>query len=308
MENDKTKNNVVASSILICKTANEWLAEAKDLPPIAPLFAPLWYEGETCFFFGKTGIGKTAYAMQIGAEISKTQPVLYCDFELSERQLFKRYQNNGEPIKFSDMFYRIELKTDEIISEKKIFDEIKTQAIAIESKVLIIDNITWLLQEGQEAKNAIRFMRAVSLLKKKLSMSILIIAHTPKRDKQFPIEINDMAGSMALQNFIDSSFAIGESSIGNDLRYIKQTKCRSDEVKLHENNVKVVKLRKDDSGYLGYEFVCYDKESNHLKIQYELNTKEEEVGKLKEIDMSYREIGKKLGISHTQARRLHLKK
>jgi hypothetical protein len=59
-------------------------------------------------------------------------------------------------------------------------------------------------------------------LKNKHNLSILILAHTPKRNFTNPLSNNDLQGSKMLANFIDSSIAIGKSYLNEDLRYIKQ--------------------------------------------------------------------------------------
>ena len=64
-------------------------------------------------------------------------------------------------------------------------------------------------------------------LKKKYNLSILILAHTPKRNYTQPITQNDLGGSKMLMNFCDSSFTIGKSMLGDNIRYIKQIKQRN---------------------------------------------------------------------------------
>lgn len=49
-------------------------------------------------------------------------------------------------------------------------------------------------------------------LKKRYGLSILVLAHTPKRSMECPITSNDLAGSKRLYNFFDSVFAIGKSA------------------------------------------------------------------------------------------------
>ena len=49
-------------------------------------------------------------------------------------------------------------------------------------------------------------------LKSKYGLSILVLAHTPKRDSGKPLGRNDLQGSKMIINFCDSAFAIGESA------------------------------------------------------------------------------------------------
>ena len=63
-------------------------------------------------------------------------------------------------------------------------------------------------------------------IKNKYGLSLLILAHTPKRDATKGITKNDLSGSKMLMNFCDSAFAIGESFQKNGLRYLKQIKVQ----------------------------------------------------------------------------------
>lgn len=96
---------------------------------------------------------------------------------------------------------------------------------------MVIDNLTYLRNETERAKNALPLMKHLKALKNKFDLSILVLAHTPKRDMTKPITRNDLQGSKMLINFCDSSFAIGESSKDKSLRYLKQIKVRNSEFK-----------------------------------------------------------------------------
>jgi hypothetical protein len=79
------------------------------------LFSEFWYEQELCILFADTNVGKTILAVQIADSISRgcpipgfkleaqKQKVIYCDFELNDKQFQGRYSRNyGEPYVFSD--------------------------------------------------------------------------------------------------------------------------------------------------------------------------------------------------------------
>ena len=55
-------------------------------------------------------------------------------------------------------------------------------------------------------------------------LSILVLAHTPKRPFARPLTVNDLAGSKQLSNFTDTMFAIGDSIQGSNIRYLKTKK------------------------------------------------------------------------------------
>jgi hypothetical protein len=65
-------------------------------------------------------------------------------------------------------------------------------------------------------------MKYLKGLQRTHSLSILILAHTPKIAESTPITQNDMAGSKHLMNFVDSAFALGQSHKNGRLRYLKQ--------------------------------------------------------------------------------------
>ena len=68
---------------------------------------------------------------------------------------------------------------------------------------------------------------ALKAIKEDLGISILVLAHTPKRTIARPLTENDLAGSKNLANFADNLFAIGRSPHGPDIRYIKPIKIRN---------------------------------------------------------------------------------
>jgi hypothetical protein len=111
-------------------------------------------------------------------------------------------------------------------------------------------------------------MKHLKALKNKYGLSILALAHTPKRDLSKPITRNDLQGSKMLINFCDSAFAIGESSNDKNIRYLKQIKARSTEQIYDAENVCVCQIVKP-ANFLGFEFLNFGTEREHLKQQSE---------------------------------------
>lgn len=170
---------------------------------------------------------------------------------------------------------------------------------------MIIDNLTYLKNETEKAKDALPLMKHLKALKAKYNLSILALAHTPKRDLSKPINRNDLQGSKMLINFTDSCFAIGESHSDKHLRYLKQIKARNTEILFDTENVVLCQITKPDN-FLAFEFIGYSVESEHLKIvsENDNNVLAAKVLELKQQGKSYREIGFELGISHMKAKRL----
>ncbi len=107
------------------KTANQFINEAKSRPKPSKLFGQLWWEHEICILFADSNVGKSILAVQIADGISQgrnvigldveteSQVVLYCDFELSDKQFELRYINdNGKHYNFSDKLLRLEINPD----------------------------------------------------------------------------------------------------------------------------------------------------------------------------------------------------
>jgi hypothetical protein len=311
------------NGLFTIKTATAWIEQAKTKPIPKMLFSEFWFEGELCILFSDTNLGKSILAVQIGNSISKgeqirgfkleipKQPILYFDFELSEKQFENRYSFNFEQhYDFDENFKRVEINPDALIPDDQSFEdylnnELEISIINLGTKILIIDNITYLRNENEKAKDALPLMKHLKLLKIKYNLSILVLAHTPKRDLAKPITRNDISGSKMLINFCDSSFAIGESYIDKNLRYLKQIKQRNTEQIYDAENVCICQIDKA-LNFLQFEFVNSGKESEHLK-QHSDKDKEglnERVCELKQKGRSFREIGAEIGISHQTAKRI----
>ena len=301
------------------KPMNEWIEEAKNRPIPNMLFSELWYENETCILFADTNLGKSILALQISNSISKgisivgfknevqPQKVLYFDFELSDKQVENRYSKNySDHYAFNDNLVRVEINPDQEIPAKfKDFEEflcssLEAEIIETHAKIIVIDNLTYLKNDTEKAKEALPLMKFLNSIKKKHGLSILVLAHTPKRDSSKPLSKNDLSGSKMLINFCDSCFAIGESIQRNGLRYIKQIKQRNTELIYDTENVIICTIEKQ-TNFLEFVFDSHDNEMEHLKPR---NNSEQvsEIIKLKNQGLSNVEIGTQLGISEGTVR------
>lgn len=306
--------------ILKSKPVNKWIEEAKNQPVPKMLLGELWYENELCILFADTNLGKSILSVQIGNSISKgqqirgfqleapKQKVLYFDFELSAKQFEVRYstkESNGELSNhylFDEDFIRIEINSNAEIPnvsfEEAINNSIEEVVIRTGAKILIIDNITYLRSATENAKDALPLMKHLKDLQRKHKLSILILAHTPKRDLSIPITRNDLQGSKMLVNFTDSSFCIGESFKDKRIRYIKQIKARNTEIVYDSENVITTQITKE-SNFLQFEFLNFGTEKEHLK-QLSEQDRESNIEKVKQMisqGISQRKISAELGIS-----------
>jgi hypothetical protein len=312
-----------SKGLFTVKPASRWIEQAQNRPIPKMLFGEFWFEGELCILFADTNLGKSILAVQIGNSISRgeqigifklqtlKQPILYFDFELSEKQFENRYSINFEKhYSWDKNFERAEINPDAPIPDNQSFEDylnysLERSITETGAKVLIIDNLTYLKNETEKAKDALPLMKHLKSLKNKYGLSILALAHTPKRDLSKPITRNDLQGSKMLINFCDSSFAIGESHSDKSLRYLKQIKQRNTEQIYDAENVCVCQICKP-SNFLQFEFINFGTEQEHLK-QHTEKEKENLSEKVKELDLqgrSLREIGAELGISHMKVSRI----
>ncbi len=269
------------NNLLLVRSVNQCINDAKRRPIPKMLFSEFWHEEELCILFADTNLGKSILAVQIANSISngeairgfkleaKKQVVMYFDFEMSDKQFEKCYSiNYANHYIFDNNFLRIEINpdcTDFNDFEKALFEAIENNIVLYDAKILIIDNLTYLKTQATEtAKEALPLMKRLKELKIKHNLSILALAHTPKRNLIYPITKNDLAGSKHLSNFADSIFAIGESCKDKSLRYLKQLKARATEVVYDSENIIVTEISQPYN-FLAFEFVDFSNEREHLK-------------------------------------------
>jgi RecA-family ATPase len=311
----KAKEIKEKKGLFLIKETNIWVNGAKKRPIPNMLFSEFWYEGELCILFADTGLGKSILAVQIANSIASGQPipgfklnaekqkVLYFDFELSDKQFENRYSENYKNhYIFPEIFLRAEIDPEADFVEGKfeeyLFSSLEDSIKDTQCKVLIIDNITYLKNETEKAKDALPLMKLLQALTKKYNISILALAHTPKRDATKPINRNDLSGSKMLINFCDSSFTIGESQQEPHARYLKQIKARATEMVFDSGNVMLCQLSRPVN-FLMFEFITHTTENAHLKTLGS-NQQEELVFKAKELQKegkSQREISSQLEIA-----------
>ena len=334
---DRWKETAITdtSNYFDVRSGNDWLEAAKLTPVPKMLCGEFWYEGELCILFADTNVGKSILAVQIADAISRgvsirnpnlrgeqaeactlrvdcgPQKVVYFDFELTMKQFESRFAERAADSEtfvnhytFHQNFYRAEInpKTTDLKGFDKFEDflnhSLEAAIIATGAKVMIIDNLTYLRDETENARAALPLMKYLKELKEKHGVSILALAHTPKRDSLKPLGQNDLQGSKMLINFCDSSFAIGQSAKDPGLRYLKQIKARNTGQIYHSQNVCLAFIRKEKN-FLGFEFFGFGSEHEHLKVQSD-KERNSLVNKAKELSAAGRknnEIAEALGVS-----------
>lgn len=212
---------------------SDWLTYAQHYEPSTQLFGPFWRRGEIAVLFGGTGTGKSALAAQIGESLARgrvlapfdpaesegrgPQRVIYVDFELRAYQFALRYTRigaDGKPTggyyEFSQDMIRCELMWNgQVLEGYKGFTDMFFSALVdliehYDARVLIVDNITFLDRSStSNASTALLIMRALQQLKREEDISILVLAHTPKRKAWLPVTETDLQGSINIANFAD---------------------------------------------------------------------------------------------------------
>ncbi len=314
-----------ANDLFKIKPADQWLRETSTKPAMRQLLGTLWHEHELCILFADTNLGKSVLAVQIGYSLAKDaaiepfgsqagEPlkVLYIDFELSPDQFKMRYADAQHGLHhFGDNFIRAEFnpvgdnpllydRYDAYVREK-----IEQAIMATKAQVLIIDNITCVGNQTGNAAGALPLMKNLKALKAKYNLSVLVLAHTPKRNQYNPITVNDLQGSKMLINFADSAFAIGQSHTHPATRYIKQIKQRNTGSHYGADHICLFRIIKQQS-FLCLEFLGYDAEQAHLQKPGTALSDEirQQIARLNQQGLSTRQVAAHLKISAATVKRV----
>ena len=295
--------------MLSIKSANRTLTEASMTANPKQLYGEFWFEHEIGCLFADSNVGKSILAIQIAEDIAKTgEIVLYFDFELSEKQFQLRFTDEqGNLHHFPSTLYRVQPDMNLIASIDEPFEDalmrnIENVAVETKARILIIDNISILCMQMEKGEDSAALVQRLRTLKNKYGFSILIIAHTPKRNMSMPITQNDLAGSKKLFNFIDSCFAIGLSAQGGNMRYVKQVKVRNCEMRYGGDNVMVCHIEKVGT-MVQFINMGTAPEHDHLRI---VNREEQvqEARLLSASGLSLRDIASRMGVSKSTVDRM----
>ncbi|MCO5945287.1 AAA family ATPase [Mucilaginibacter flavidus] len=305
------------------ENGNRWLELARREPEAKMLLGELWHQGELCMLFADTNIGKSILAVQIGESIARGQSiapftcqapparVLYIDFELSKAQFGLRYSRGEEDYKFSDNFFRAQYNfipdpPPNVNENELLIAAIEYKVNQAKATVLIIDNITCLRGGTENSAVALALMKSLKALKTEHNLSILVLAHTPKRrNATQPISADDLHGSKLLINFADSAFAIGKSTADTDLCYLKQIKQRNTRQRYGHDNVALCSIQKPGT-FLHFEFEGYSPERHHLLTRTAADRQHlaNKIAALAADGHSQREISDQLGVGLATVNRL----
>lgn len=296
---------------LLLRTANDVIEEGRKKEDPKALYSCFWNEGEIACLFADSNVGKSILSVQIADEITRNlnRKVHYYDFELSEKQFQLRYtdETTGTSHRFSNLL-KIAHVSESMISENfenQIIDTIENGAVGDDCSIIIIDNISALNNHLETGEAAGQLMLRLMDLKHRLNLSVLVIAHTPKRDMTQPITQNDLAGSKRLFNFFDSVFSMGKSALDSGIRYIKQIKSRNGRIIYDTQSVLIGELEKEAAMP---KFVATGtvNEYSLLKVAdtSSQSVRQDRVAALSEKGKTCREISEELGMSKSAVSRI----
>lgn len=307
-EFEKAKLAPERAGLLNFNTANNWIEDGLKTPNPKMYFHNLIAQNEITVLFASSNVGKSILAVQIAEDVAREEKVMYVDLELSTKQFQMRYSDpeTHERHIFPDNFYRAEIAVDRITEGNLDQGILASIEMAIEKgyRFFIIDNISFICSDTEKGASAGSFMIRLKQLRAEYSLTMLVIAHTPKRRGYEPITQNDLAGSAVLMNLFDAGFAIARSAKDPDMRYLKQVKVRTGKFQYDYDNVMNLKLV-NDHGYVRFEIDGFSKECEHLKTRDDAdNETAMEALRLKNEGKSVREIAGELGIPPTSTYRL----
>lgn len=308
------------AKVLRLRTMNDVMEAGKNDTPSRRICGNLIKENEVCILFGDAGSGKTILAFQIGDAASRgiplfhgveefvneTEPKLtiYYDFEMQDNELYARYKPAGDAHRFNENYRRSDLNPDFLDLENAdelIMNEILRDVEMHKPGLIIIDNITYISSESQDPAVATKLMKKLCALQRRYPpLTILVIAHTPKRDLSQPVQSRHLAGAKNLDNFAKSVIAISFSRQDSDKRYIKQTKCRnrSDGYQPYDEAHVIDCAIARNNGCLQYDFYGFSHEQAHLVAKDHSEVEAEAIryayDERTKNDTSFRDIAKQL--------------
>lgn len=271
-----------------------YLEVAKEKPPMKQLLGNYINKNELTILAGKTASGKTVAAYQTADAVTKGETtlnqknesapmkVIYLDFELKHHQIRKRYRNY-EP---NENFYRPDIKEILRLNDYTLdFDVIRSLINDIrdndkEEIMLIVDNITAIAEKNTtNSDEALRILKELNKLIHEFEpITILVIAHTIKATDGKPLHLDQIGGHSNITNLIDNAFMIGKSKEGDEFKYLKQVKFRS-----NADEGEILLMQINEAPFLHFDFVRYDIEKNHINDIGEYDQSDHYRGKLEQV-------------------------
>lgn len=228
--------------------------------PTLPLAGEFWHEGELAILVGQAGVGKSAMAFQIafgiatgtttaqGFEVGlNPRAVLILDHENDDRDIRSRIESGYD---VPHNIWRADISPDVALENLDGYlTHLEHLILSLGVRDIIIDNIAWLTFGSSQQdihKEAANLMRGLMRLRKKLDVSILVVAHRNKADNGY-LDISSVAGSSNVTRFVPAVFGMAHCP-GDETRiYFKQIKFgRGRAAKWTTNSVLTGSLQMDN--------------------------------------------------------------
>ena len=235
-----------------------YLRSMQTAAPPARLFGDLWREGETALLFGGSGAGKSILAVQLAEAIARgprnadkrRRRVIYIDLERTLDQFLHRYSFESHVHRFSPRFRRARFDDYLDVPEKysrDVYRYFRSQVGGIitsrKADAVIIDSAEHLVPSLSRNAAGVRLLKQLKFHAMN-GVAVLLVAHARTRRTDRPLTVDDILGGAEIADVADSVFAIGRSTMGEDIRYLKHLKSSTSQIRLDENRVAVYRLER----------------------------------------------------------------
>jgi hypothetical protein len=275
------------------RPVNDWLAAARDQPLPGAFFGDFWHEGEFCVLYSQAGLGAGLLAAQIAESTASGAPIaglaaqfgpptaprktLFCDFEFTLPRLAARAAAPGELLlesvpQFSENFYRAELyrgpesAVGEIHCGYTTRQKLGEMIRKCRFQVVVINSFSYLRERLMRPSEVAWLISGLNETMAELNLSLLVVEHVPEIAALMNASENKIpAVTRRLYNFCDAALALGQSSQGVEIRYLKQLKKNRFDLVHGSENVLVARL--NNAGcFPQFEFVGAAAESAHMPL------------------------------------------
>jgi KaiC/GvpD/RAD55 family RecA-like ATPase len=332
----KESSNVdnATHSRFIVKRTSEFIEDAKHLPRPKWLIENIIREGQIVVLFGDSGVFKSVLARQMALQIAgvstgfpldthaSASTVLYVDVELTSRQIRDRYAIEVQtpdgkieekvfpyPSNFYDAQLDCVFEGDDDIDS--VISDLKKAVSATRSTVLVIDNLTFLGDDLSKGDEAAKVLKRLKKMSNEMGISILVVAHTNKRNVYETLEANELTGSAKIKHAVDAQIGVAKSYTEDSTVYLKQFKVRHDP-SVWGTDVFKMRLSQHETGALFASDGELDDEANHIKKRVhegqaaELkNQRDEHIKNLKKMGLgTHKQLAAAFGVSDKTIQRI----
>lgn len=252
--------------------------EGAVMPP--QLLDHFLLKGEFSIFFGASGTGKSVWLDQVLRSIASNVPIsplklqadkplkcLLVDYEMSEELYYQRCKGKNNNFNNNYLQMRPEDFPVDMSPSEFLLQELENIIIEERIEVVGIDNFTAIWPNVESSEDAAHVIESFKALMNKHGTTFIMVCHTPKMDSREPIELRHLKGSSTLAQLTPGSvWAIGKSSSGSDIRYLKQIKSRNQRELYNGDKVVTLKLHNTDG--LQFDVVSLEEsERYHLRVE-----------------------------------------